>query len=147
MSISTANSSSHCATTIILFFAIVMVSTIEGISIRQRSSPMCGPHPLLALASATSPYGRFFCKNSVFNQFLIIFIMILGTMGLGNINEVVRAVKENPAVWSDMQLLIRRFDDCIRSSDGLHYKKKRTSAKENVDQGFLLESDPVNFLQ
>ena len=52
------------------------------------------------------------------------FVIIPGS-GTVNLNDVLRAVKADPAVWSDMQDLLRRYDDCIRAGDGLHYKRNR----------------------
>lgn len=40
-----------------------------------------------------------------------------------NLNEILRAVKADPDVWSEMLSLLRRYDDCVRAGDGLHYKR------------------------
>ncbi|CAG7819899.1 unnamed protein product [Allacma fusca] len=94
----------------ILFLIHLMVVRGSG-EIRQRSDG-CGRNPLIALASA-------FGSGSL------------------NLNDVLRAVKADPDVWSEMQVLLRRYDDCIRAGDGLHYKR-------NLGMLFPLVTTPPN---
>lgn len=53
--------------------------------------------------------------------------MCVGSNGVGSLNDVLRAVRADPVVWPVMQNLLRRYDDCIRAADGLHYKRSDDS--------------------
>ncbi|OXA45763.1 hypothetical protein Fcan01_19630 [Folsomia candida] len=78
-----------------------------SLGVRQRSVESCGPHPLIALLAAAS---RPFATSA------------------SSLNDLIREVRRDPGTWSEMQILLRRYDDCVRAGDGLHYKRSSSSA-------------------
>jgi len=57
--------------------------------------------------------------------------------GTASLNEILRVVKADADVWSAMQVMLRRYDDCIRAGDGLHYKRSMGYGTVNQLGSFL----------
>ncbi|CAL8115165.1 unnamed protein product [Orchesella dallaii] len=107
----------------LLLFCTFIIPRGECSNIRQRSDG-CGPHPLIALAAASRPFG---------------------SNGVGSLNDVLRAVRSDPVVWPVMQNLLRRYDDCIRAADGLHYKRSDDSAGSGASATYPVKGSDKTF--
>lgn len=74
-----------------------------------------------------------------------LYFSCIGSNGVGSLNDVLRAVRADPVVWPVMQNLLRRYDDCIRAADGLHYKRsEEETAASNGSLGTVEDTSTTS---